>query len=92
MPKSKPFSRKVFVQGPEHFSQCAQCDKMYRNKLGVRLHDKVCPFFNQLSINQLNEKSYECLCCGIEFNNQIQIKEHILKKHNGDWKVATRRA
>ena len=91
MPKLKPFARKIFVQAPENYFQCAFCDKIYRHQLGLKLHDKICPFSKQHSRTFLEEASFQCFCCNINFNNQIQIREHILKKHNGDWRVATRR-
>ena len=90
MPKSKPFSRKILTLASEQYFQCVLCDKIYRHQLGLKMHNKVCPY-SQLSRVFSKEPTFQCISCNLRFNNIIQSKEHILKKHGGDYKVSTRR-
>ena len=89
MPKSKSFKQKTIFQGTKHFYQCINCDKIYNHKLGLNLHKKFCPFASEIVVSE--KESFQCARCVLVFNNRIQMKEHILKKHNGDWREAIHR-
>ena len=91
MPKSKPFSRKILTRKSENYFQCILCDKIYNHELGLKLHDNICPYSQQLCRKFPSEATFECISCGLSFNNKIQSKEHIIKIHGGDYKISARR-
>ena len=89
MPKLKPFNRKTIFEGSQKFYQCINCDKIYNHELGLNLHTKFCPFASEIVIS--GTESFQCAKCVLIFDNPIQMREHILKKHNGDWRETIHR-
>ena len=82
-------TEKLIFEGTQFFHQSSLCDKIYRHELGLKLHEKFCPYANQLVRSETT--SFQWVRCVLVFNNPIQMKEHILKKHNGNWRETTSR-
>ena len=89
MPKSKSFKQKIIFSRTQNFYQCIQCDKIYTHETGLKLHEKFCPFASQIIRSKTS--SFQCARCVLEFDNHIQMRDHILRKHNGNWKETTYR-
>ena len=84
MPKSKSFNRKIIFEGTQNFFQCINCDKIYGHKLGLKLHEKFCPFASQIILSETT--SFQCVRCSLVFDNGYSDERASFKKHNGNWR------
>ena len=84
MPKSKSFNRKIIFEGTQNFYQCNNCNKIYGHELGLKLHKKFCPFASKIILSETT--SFQCVRCSLVFDNAIEMREHVLKKHKRNWR------
>ena len=86
MPKSKSMTRKSIILGTQEFFTCFECGKSFRNRIGMRLHNKTTHGLNREDTTNINY--YYCAQCDNHFDNQFKLNYHIVNFHKGCWKAA----
>ena len=72
--------RKSIIQGTQKFFTCFECGKSFRNRIGIRLHNKTTHGFNRECTTHIN---FYCTQCDTRFNTKFQFNQHIEKTHRG---------
>ena len=72
--------RKSIIQRTQKFFTCFDCEKTFRNGIGLRLHNKAVHKINRGCQSGLK---FYCTPCDIEFEHKFQFAQHLNKIHKG---------
>lgn len=65
---------------PDKLFQCTDCSFRCRSMVGLHRH------YNRIhSDDQMEQRTYECHCCGAQYSRGAILTQHLIDKHSYQW-------